>query len=158
MGLSRRAFLGGVIGAMGTAALAGLDPFPARRAFALPAPSVAGTTLEQVIVRGTAGTGGYAALAAGPGEPYLRRTDLGGLPAGGGDSRVLACFAQLTDIHVTDVQSPARFEFFDSYGSIPGLSDLMSTYRPQELLSAQVGGAPDEPCRPSCSPSATVLT
>jgi len=30
----------------------------------------------------------------------------------------------VTDIHVMDVQSPARFEFFDSYGSlpIPGLS------------------------------------
>jgi metallophosphoesterase (TIGR03767 family) len=140
MGLTRRAFLGGVIGAAGTAALAGLDPLTARPALALPAPSVAGTTLEQVVVRGTAGAGGYATLAAGPGEPYLRRTDLGGLPAGG-DSRVLACFAQLTDIHVMDVQSPARFEFFDSYGSVPGLSDLMSAYRPQELLSAQVGDA-----------------
>jgi hypothetical protein len=93
MGLTRRAFLGGVIGAAGAGALAGLDPFPARRALALPAPSAAGTTLEQVIVRGAAGAGGYAALVAGPGEPYLRRTDLGGLRAGGGDSRVLACFA-----------------------------------------------------------------
>ena len=30
---------------------------------------------------------------------------------------------------------------FDAYGSIPGLSDLISAYRPQELLSAQVGDA-----------------
>ncbi|MGN6795581.1 MAG: TIGR03767 family metallophosphoesterase [Streptosporangiaceae bacterium] len=141
MGVTRRAFLGGVLGAAGTATVAGFNPFPARRALALPAPSVAGTTLEQVILRGTAGTGGYAPLVSGPGEPYLRRTDLGGLPAGGGNSRVLACFGQLTDIHVTDVQSPARFEYFDSYGSIPGLSDLISAYRPNELLSAQVGDA-----------------
>ncbi len=141
MSVTRRAFLGGVIGAAGTAALTGLDPFPARRALALPVPSVAGTTLEQVIVRGTAGAGGYTPLVSGPGEPYLRRTDLGGLPGGGGNSRVLACFAQLTDIHVTDVQSPARFEYFDSYGGVPGLSDLISAYRPNELLSAQVGDA-----------------
>ena len=42
-----------------------------------------------------------------------------------------------------DVQSPARFEFFDAYGSIPvpGLSDFQNAYRPQELLSASVGEA-----------------
>ena len=53
---------------------------------------------------------------------------------------MLAAFTQLTDIHVVDVQSPCRFEFFDAYGSlpIPGLSDFQSAYRPQELLSAQV--------------------
>ncbi|HYS32417.1 MAG TPA: hypothetical protein VEM58_09160 [Streptosporangiaceae bacterium] len=65
---------------------------------------MAGTTLDQVVVRGGAGAGGYA--------------------------------PQLTDIHVMDVQSPARFEYFDSYGSLPGLSYLISAYRPNELLSA----------------------
>jgi metallophosphoesterase (TIGR03767 family) len=40
-----------------------------------------------------------------------------------------------------DVQSTARVEFFDPYGGIPGLSDFASAYRPQELLSAQVGDA-----------------
>jgi len=54
---------------------------------------------------------------------------------------VLACFAQLTDVHVTDVQSPGRFEFLDAYGSLPLLSDFTSAYRPQEMLSAQVGDA-----------------
>jgi metallophosphoesterase (TIGR03767 family) len=42
---------------------------------------------------------------------------------------------------VMDVQSPARFEFFDSFGSLPMLSDFSSAYRPQELLSAHVGDA-----------------
>ena len=90
MGLTRRAFLGGVIGAAGTAALAGLDPFTARRALALPAPSVAGTTLERTIVRGVPGAGGYAPLECAPGEPYLLRADLGGLtaPAGARGGRV----------------------------------------------------------------------
>jgi len=141
MGMTRRVFLGGLLGAAGTAALTGLDPFPARRALALPSPALAGTTLDQVIVRGAAGAGGYAPLVSGPGEPYLRRAELGGLPSGGTNARVLACFAQLTDIHVMDVQSPARFEYFDSYGSLPGLSGLISAYRPNELLSAQVGDA-----------------
>lgn len=142
MGVTRRVFLGGMLGAAGTAALTGLDPFPARKAFALPVPSAVGTTLEQVIVRGAAGAGGYATLTSGPGEPHIRRADLAGSSgSGGGSGRVLACFAQLTDIHMMDVQSPARFEYFDGYGGVPGLSDLTSAYRPQELLSAQVGDA-----------------
>ena len=55
--------------------------------------------------------------------------------------RVLTCFAQLTDVHVMDVQSPARFEYFDPYSAVPGLGDFASSYRPQELLSAQVADA-----------------
>jgi metallophosphoesterase (TIGR03767 family) len=140
MDLTRRVFLKGTLGAAGATAAAGLGLFPARRALALPLPSAAGTTLEQVIVRGTAGAGGYATLTSGPGEPYTVR-GLAGLSGSAGGGRVLACFAQLTDIHVTDVQSPARFEFFDAYGSLPGLSDFISAYRPNELLSAQVGDA-----------------
>jgi metallophosphoesterase (TIGR03767 family) len=141
MDLSRRVFLKGTMGAAGATALTGLGLFPARRAFASPLPSTAGTTLEQVILRGAASAGGYTTLTSGPGESYIVR-DLAGLStqeASGG--RILACFAQLTDIHVTDVQSPARFEFFDAYGSVPGLSDFASAYRPNELLSAQVGDA-----------------
>ena len=141
MGVTRRGFLGGMLGA-GAMALPGLDAFPARAAVAPPLPSVAGTTLDRVIVRGTAGLGGYTTLTSAPGEPYLLRGELAGMTAHkAGRGRVLASFAQLTDIHVMDVQSPARFEYFDSYGSIPGLSDLISAYRPQELLSAQVGDA-----------------
>jgi metallophosphoesterase (TIGR03767 family) len=142
MDLTRRVFLQGMLGASGAAVLTGFGPFPSRRAFALPRPSTAGTTLERVIVRGAANASGYATLTSGPGEPYLVRGELAGLAtheAGGG--RVLACFAQLTDVHVMDVQSPARFEFFDAYGGIPGLSDFASAYRPQELLSTQVGDA-----------------
>lgn len=141
MDLTRRVFLGGMLGTAGTAALTGLGPFTARRASALPLPSTAGTTLDQVILRGPAGAGGYAPLTSGPGEPFLVRGDLVGSTPKASAGRIIACFAQLTDIHVMDVQSPARFEFFDAYGSIPGLSDFASAYRPQELLSAQVGDA-----------------
>ncbi|HEY5985837.1 MAG TPA: TIGR03767 family metallophosphoesterase, partial [Streptosporangiaceae bacterium] len=140
MDLTRRVFLQGIAGAAGTTTLTGLGLFPARKALASPLPSTAGTTLEQVIVRGAANAGGYATLTSGPGEPHLVR-GLAGLTSHAAGGRILASFAQLTDIHVTDAQSPARFEFFDSYGSLPGLSDFISAYRPNELLSAQVGDA-----------------
>jgi metallophosphoesterase (TIGR03767 family) len=137
---TRRAFIGGLLGAAGAVALTGLDPFYPGTAYALPAPSTAGTTLAQTIVRG--GGSGFSTLASGPGEPFLLRGDLAGPAAQQpGRGRVLACFAQLTDIHVIDAQSTARFEFFDPYSSVPGLSALSGAYRAQEMLSAQVGDA-----------------
>jgi 3',5'-cyclic AMP phosphodiesterase CpdA len=62
-------------------------------------------------------------LERGPGEP-LRG------PRGG---RVLATFAQLTDTHVRDEESPARVPFLDRLGP-----PLNSTFRPQEAFSTQV--------------------
>jgi metallophosphoesterase (TIGR03767 family) len=140
--VTRRAVLRGALGAAGITLAAGLDRALTRRAYALPTPTGTGTTLAQTIVRGVPGAGGYAPLTAGAGEPFLFRGELAGVashPAGG--RRVLACLMHLTDVHVTDVQSPARFEFLDTYGSVPLLSDFASAYRPQELLSAQVGDA-----------------
>ncbi len=139
MELSRRHLLEGILGTAGVAALSGVGPLTAP-AFGLPKPSTAGTTLDRVIRRGAAGAGGYVPLASGPGEPFLFRGDLAGVGSHhGGGGKVLACFAQLTDVHVIDVQSPARFEFFDPYGAFFG--DFKSAYRPQEMLSAQVGDA-----------------
>jgi metallophosphoesterase (TIGR03767 family) len=131
-----------MVGGAGGAAL-GLSPFPTPPAFARPGPSIRGTTLEHTIARGAPGAGGYASLRLAEGEPFLVRADLGGVPRGraGFAGRVVTCFAHLSDLHVLDAQSPGRFEFFDRYGSLPGLDDLSSAYRPQELLSAQVGDA-----------------
>ena len=116
MDLSRRGFLEG---ALGTAVLVGLDALPAGSAFAARHPSPSGTTLDETIVRGPAGAGGYVSLVSGPGEPYLLRGELAGIGRHhhSRPGRVLACFEQLTDVHVMDVQSPARVEFFDPYGS-----------------------------------------
>ena len=137
MDLSRRVFMKGMAGA---ATLAGLEGVWARGAVALPRPSTTGTTLDQTIVRGTVGAGGYVSLTTGPGEPFLLRGDLAGVSTHERTAgSVLACFTQLTDVHVMDVQSPARFEFFDPYGAF--VSDFRSAYRPQELLSTQVGDA-----------------
>jgi metallophosphoesterase (TIGR03767 family) len=141
MEITRRTLLKGALGAAGVAGVGGLSGGVADAAVR---PRGWGTTLERTLVRGTPGVGGYAPITVAAGEPYLMRGDLGGAIARRTrHGRVLASFAQLTDIHVMDVQSPARFEFFDPYGSIPlpGLSDFTSAYRPQELLSAQVGDA-----------------
>ena len=135
--LSRRHFFEGILGATGAAALTGIDP---TRAMALPRASAAGTTLDHTILRGPAGAGGYVTLTSGPGEPHLFRGDLAGVDSHqAGDRRVLTCFTQLTDVHVVDTQSPARFEYFDTYGAFVG--DFKSAYRPQEILSTQVGDA-----------------
>jgi len=52
--------------------------------------------------------------------------------------RPLAAFAQFTDMHVQDTQSPARFEFFDDPTLFATGAALPASYRPQELLTAQV--------------------
>jgi 3',5'-cyclic AMP phosphodiesterase CpdA len=66
-------------------------------------------------------------LERGPGEP-LR--DRGGDAAPG---RALATFAQFTDTHVRDEESPARAPFLDRLGK-----PVDSTFRPQEAFSTQV--------------------
>ncbi|MGK5497753.1 TIGR03767 family metallophosphoesterase, partial [Streptomyces sp. URMC 125] len=96
------------------------------RSTAAAAPSPAGTTLESVAA--PRGTAGYRRLGAGRGWERVVREDL----AAAGRARVrrrtpLACFVQLTDTHITDVQHPLRFEF--QRNGRPG------AWRPQEALT-----------------------
>jgi len=73
------------------------------------------------------------------GEPHLVRTDL----VGGGpppeslpDGAALACLIHMTDLHVTDVQSPARFEFVNREWEDPRFRELLTMQRPQETLNS----------------------
>ena len=87
---------------------------------AAPAPS--GSTLRSTLVD----KDGDGFLETGPGEPLQNR---GGNAEPG---ETLATFAQLTDTHVRDEESPARVPFLDRLGG-----RFTSTFRPQEAFSAQ---------------------
>jgi 3',5'-cyclic AMP phosphodiesterase CpdA len=90
------------------------------------APPIPGSTL----VTSLADPDGDGALTPAPGEPLVDRRDVGGA---GRPGAVLATFAQLTDTHVRDEESPARVPFLDRLGGA-----FRSTFRPQEALSTQV--------------------
>ncbi len=105
-----------------------------------------GTTLARTLLLGPAGSGGYRPIVVGPGEPCLRRLDLmPAAPAAAPVRRPVLAFAHLTDVHVVDAQSPARVEYLDRYcdpGSLfSGFNRVSGSYRPQEMLSVQVGDA-----------------
>jgi metallophosphoesterase (TIGR03767 family) len=125
------------------------------RAHAATAPHPEGTTLDRTILTGRAiNAGGYRHLVAGRGEPYLVRDDLG-INAGKAraSKRVaLLALAQFTDMHVLDAQSPARVEFLDRLSDGANGNDVWTaagasldlfgaSYRPQEMLTAQVADA-----------------
>jgi metallophosphoesterase (TIGR03767 family) len=136
MELSRRGFLkvtgtGVVVAALDVRGLSGtagaaVGPVP--------------TTLDQTVQLGPPGAGGYCRLVLGPGEPHLLRSELGAVATT--PTRTLAVFAQMTDMHIVDDQSPLRVEFLDRYadqgpphfGSYP----TDSAYRAHECMSTQV--------------------
>ena len=96
-------------------------------------------TLRRTLVLGAPDARGFRRHVIAPGEPRVVRTDI----APAGDDRMakrrpVAAFAQFTDMHVQDTQSPARFEFFDDPSLFASGAGLPASYRPQELLTAQV--------------------
>jgi hypothetical protein len=104
------------------------------------------TTLGVTVVPGPRGEGGYCGVVAGPGEPHLPRMDLGGRVAN--QTFALATFAQMTDLHVVDDQSPLRVEFLDRFAD-PGpvhasTYPTYGAYRAHECLSTH---AVDAMCR-----------
>ena len=139
--LSRRTVL--QAGLLGAGVTVGLDLFPARRAAAAAASNTAGTTVDFTRLIGPRiNSGGYRLIVQRQGEPYLVRTDLGIKAAANRAAarRPLVAFAQLTDLHLIDAQSPARVEYLDRYsdGKAGAALPLSSAWRPQETLTLQV--------------------
>ena len=80
------------------------------------------------------------------GEPHLVRTDLGGSPSRNRARRrkAVIAFAQLSDVHVVDAQSPMRVEWtdrFDDDSAIPATGLFTAAYRPHEMLTGHVADA-----------------
>jgi metallophosphoesterase (TIGR03767 family) len=79
----------------------------------------------------------YRAVQVIAGEPHIVRAlgaaDPGSRrPAG----RPLLCLAHVTDLQLTDVQSPTRFEFLNRYFADPRYAEIVPVQRPQEALTA----------------------
>ena len=76
----------------------------------------------------------YHSVAELAGEKRVVRADL----ATGDATRrgtLIASLAQLTDLHVTDAQSPARFEFMNHEARDPRFRELLTMQRPNEMLN-----------------------
>ncbi|MGN6782083.1 MAG: TIGR03767 family metallophosphoesterase [Marmoricola sp.] len=139
--LIRAGLTGGGMAALGSGGLLG----PLSEA-AVASDRRATTTLGRTYGPGPAGPGGYTPIVSRAGEPHVVRTDLG-VPAQAGRKarrRAVLAFAQLSDVHVVDHQSPMRVEWTDRYedpGTLPTPGVFGSAYRPHEMLSAHVADA-----------------
>jgi metallophosphoesterase (TIGR03767 family) len=76
-------------------------------------------------------------VVAADGEPHAVRTDLTGALGGSFQPRgpALLAFGHMTDLHVTDVESPARFEFLNRFRGDARFRELLPMHRPQEALN-----------------------
>lgn len=126
--LSRRAFLlASGMTASGVALEIALSSTPAASSAVTPSTTTPMTTVHSVA--GPHGTGGYRRLSDGPGWRRVTRTELAEAKKGRAERRTaLACFVQFTDLHITDVQNPQRYEFLRAGD--------MGSWRPQEALTA----------------------
>jgi len=83
-------------------------------------------TSETALVAGPPNGLGYRSVVEGPGEPHLNPISV---------AEPIACFVHLTDLHVTDAQSPARFEFVNAMAGDKRYRELLTMQRPQEMLN-----------------------
>jgi metallophosphoesterase (TIGR03767 family) len=98
------------------------------------------TTLERTLrpgpARGKGSERDYRRLVYGPGEPRTVRDDLGGeARLSQRDLVSLLHVGHLTDFQIADVQSPARFEFFEQLRGRLGAECYVPASRPQEALA-----------------------
>ena len=103
-------------------------------------PRVALTTQRRLGAGSVIGQGtraAYRAVTELAGEPHEIRKDLVGDSAHQMvESRAaIAAIAHITDLHVMDPQSPARFEFINREWLDPRFRDLLTMQRPHETLN-----------------------
>lgn len=107
----------------------------------------AGTTVTQTLVRQAAGPTGWRTVGARSGESHRLRMGLGvgARKKRAKTRRPLIAFAQISDVHIVDAQSPMRLDFYDRNGDPDSPAGNKSTYRsawrPQETLGAHVANA-----------------
>jgi metallophosphoesterase (TIGR03767 family) len=147
MELTRRKFIQSGVVISGAVALTDFALAPGAYATG-GAVAPAGTTLVTTLGRGNAGTGGYTPVIAKAGEPHTLRTELGGTAGTNRETArdTVVAFAQMTDVHLIDEQSPMRVEYVDrledKYSpSDPTLNLLQSSYRAHEMLTLHVAEA-----------------
>ncbi|MDQ4052630.1 MAG: TIGR03767 family metallophosphoesterase [Actinomycetota bacterium] len=132
------AVAGGVTAATTAAGSGSAAAVADREAAAAATTATTGTTLA----KGPAGVGGYRPVVTAAGEAHLLRTDLViDAKVGRATGRVpLIAFAQLSDVHVVDAQSPMRLEFVDRLDDPSPIPPTLfsSAYRPHEMLSGQI--------------------
>jgi 3',5'-cyclic AMP phosphodiesterase CpdA len=91
------------------------------------------TSVKATIRRTDPDVLGWRRLERGAGEVHD-----GDLPSG----EVIACLWHLSDLHLCDAESPARLTYLDRYAdpdsAIADQLGEVGTYRPQEILTAQV--------------------
>jgi metallophosphoesterase (TIGR03767 family) len=81
----------------------------------------------------------YRSVAEVEGEPHAIRTELVGADMGESfksHGTAIASFAHITDLHMTDVESPTRFEYINRYYADPRFRELLPMHRAQEALNA----------------------
>jgi metallophosphoesterase (TIGR03767 family) len=148
MEISRRTVLRTGLAAGAVSSL-GLPPLVAPAIADAPPAAPNGTTLERTlkIASRDGRPGGYAPILFAPGEPTRVRSDFVA-PVDGREGRrqTVLAFAQLSDVHILDAQSPMRVEYLDRFedqdaAGDPALGLLDSSYRPQEMISAHVAEA-----------------
>ena len=77
-------------------------------------------------------------MVEAPGEDHVVRAELAGSRPAEVTSvgEAIACIVHFTDLHVTDAQSPARFEFVNSEWADSRFRELLTMQRPHETLNA----------------------
>ncbi|BBH16299.1 metallophosphoesterase [Nocardioides baekrokdamisoli] len=138
-------------GALAASAVAGVG-VAAEGAFAPASAAVpintGGTSLARTYRKGAAGAGGYRPVIVAAGEPHVVRTEFVASP---GTNRAaqrkgILAWAQLSDVHIVDAQSPMRVEWADRYDDTAAPGDpttglTSSAYRAHEMLGSHVADA-----------------